>query len=115
MGKAAMHGEKVCCVLLESLPALVIRNNFKSSSFRCGPCVQFGFRSPEPVESVCWVVAKFSVDGKLALVPPHLVTTVGAVDFNTAHGHYVRFDSAVFGEYDGTTTPAFTFDGGIAE
>jgi hypothetical protein len=37
------------------------------------------------------------------------------VDFNTANGHYVRFDSAVFGEYDGTTTPAFTFDGGIAE
>ena len=110
-----MHGEKVGYILLESLAAFIIRNNFKSSSFRCGPCIQFGFLSPEPVESVCWVVAKFFVEGKLALVPPHLVATVGAADFSTADGHYVWFEFAVFGEYHGTPTPAFTFDGGIAE
>jgi hypothetical protein len=101
--------------LLESLPALVIPNNFKSSSFRCGPCVQFGFLGPEPVESVCRVAAKFRVDGKLALVPPHLVATVGAFNFSTANGHHIWFEFAVFGEYHGTPTPAFTFDGGIAE
>ena len=110
-----MHGEKVGCILLESLPAFIIRNNFKSSSFRCGPCIQFGFLSPEPVESVCWVVAKFSVDGKLALVPPHLVATVVAVDFSTANGHHIWFEFAVLGEDHRTPTPAFTFDGGIAE
>ena len=115
MWKTAVHGEKVGCVLLEGSPALVIRNNFKSSSFRRSPCIQFGFGSPEPVECVCRVFAKFCVDGKLALVPPHLEATVWAVDFNTANGHYVRFGFAVLVEYHGTTTPAFTFDGTIAE
>src|SRR5580658_2828643 len=115
MWKAAMHGEKVCCVLLESLPALVIRNNLKSGSFRCGLGIHFGLLRPESVQSVCGVVAKFRVDGKLALVPPHLVATVEAVDFNTPDSHYVWFEFAVLVEYHGTPTPAFTFDGGIAE
>jgi hypothetical protein len=60
-------------------------------------------------------LAKFRVDGKLALVPPHLVATVEAVDFNTADGHYIWFEFAVFRECHGTPTPTFTFDGGIAE
>jgi len=44
------------------------------------------------------------------------VATVGAADLTTTNGHYVWFDFAILGEYDGTPTPSFfPFDGGIAE
>ena len=109
-----MHLQKVIRILLETLASFVGCDDFKSSGYRCGPCVEFGLLSTVTIERICGVIAKLRVYGTLAFVLPHLVAPIRAVKFSTANGHGVGFQFAILVEYGGTSTPAFAFHGCVA-